>query len=154
VTQFQPVSRGGAGLGAGAYRAAAGEVADDDAAPGGFVMSQIGLLALRGLAGGTLVVIFALIGEAVSPKAFSGLFSAAPSVSIASLIIIVLTEGPVAARQASTGMVVGGLAMIACCILAAATIPRIRSLKGSLAAWAGWLAADLGLYWAVFIGAR
>lgn len=118
-------------------------------------MGQIGLLALRGLAGGTLVVIFALIGEAVSPKAFSGLFSAAPSVSIASLIIIIIvTEGPAAARQASTGMVVGGLAMIACCILAAVTIPRIRSLKGSLAAWLGWLAADLGLYWSVFIGAR
>ena len=117
-------------------------------------MGQIGLLALRGLAGGTLVVIFALIGEAVSPKAFSGLFSAAPAVAIASLIIIVATEGQAAAQQASTGMVVGGLAMIACCILAAATIPRIRSLKGSLAAWAGWLAADLGLYWAVFLGAH
>jgi hypothetical protein len=129
-------------------------VADDDAVSGGLVMGQVGLLALRGLAGGTLVVIFALIGEAVSPKAFSGLFSAAPSVSIASLIIIVVSEGPADARQASTGMVVGGVAMIACCILAAATIPRIRSLKGSLAAWAGWLAADLGLYWAVFIGAR
>lgn len=117
-------------------------------------MGQIGLLALRGLAGGTLVVIFALIGEAVSPKAFSGLFSTAPSVSIASLIVIIATEGPSAARQASTGMVVGGLAMVACCILAAVTIPRIRSLRGSLAAWLGWLAADLGLYWSVFIGAR
>jgi Protein of unknown function (DUF3147) len=117
-------------------------------------MGQIGMLALRGLAGGTLVVIFALIGEAVSPKAFAGLFSAAPSVAIASLIIIVATEGQAAAQQASAGMMVGGLAMIACCILAAATIPRIQSLKGSLAAWACWLAADLGLYWAVFIGAR
>ena len=117
-------------------------------------MGQIGLLALRGLAGGTLVVIFALIGEAVSPKAFSGLFSAAPAVAIASLIIIVATEGQAAARQASTGMVIGGLAMIGCCILAAAAIPRIRSFKGSVAAWASWLAADLGLYWAVFLGAR
>ncbi len=118
------------------------------------MMGQLGLLALRGLVGGTFVVAFALIGEVVSPKAFSGLFSAAPSVSIASLIIIVLTEGTAAARQASTGMVVGGLAMIACCILAAVTIPRIRSLRGSLAAWLGWLAADLGLYWAVFVGAH
>jgi hypothetical protein len=117
-------------------------------------MGQIGLLAVRGLAGGALVVIFALIGEAVSPKAFSGLFSAAPSVAMASLTIIVITEGHAAAQQASTGMVVGGLAMIACCILAAATIPRIRSFRGSLAAWVGWLAADLGLYWAVFIGAH
>jgi hypothetical protein len=118
------------------------------------VLSQLGPLALRGLAGGTLVVIFALIGEAVSPKAFSGLFSAAPSVAIASLTLIILTEGPAAARQNSIGMVVGGLAMVACCILATATIPRIKSLKGSLVAWAGWAAVDLGLYWAVFVGAR
>jgi hypothetical protein len=118
------------------------------------VLALLGQLALRGLAGGTLVVIFALIGEAVTPKAFSGLFSAAPSVAIASLVITVLTEGTRTAQQASAGMVVGGLAMVACCVLATATIPRIRSVKGSLAAWCGWAAVDLGLYWAVFIGAR
>jgi hypothetical protein len=117
-------------------------------------MGQLGVLALRGLAGGSLVVISALIGETVTPKAFSGLFSAAPSVSIASLGLLVLTEGPAAAQHASTGMVIGGVAMIACCILAAAAISRIGSFKGSLAAWLSWLAVDLGLYWAVFIGAR
>ena len=117
-------------------------------------MSQVGLIALRGLAGGTLVVLSALIGEAVSPKAFSGLFSAAPSVSVASLVVIVASEGAAKAREATTGMVVGAIAMVACCILAAATIPRIRSFRGSLAAWAGWAAVDLSLYWAVFTGAR
>jgi ABC-type spermidine/putrescine transport system permease subunit I len=35
-------------------------------------MGEIGVLALRGLAGGALVVVFALIGEVVTPKAFSG----------------------------------------------------------------------------------
>ena len=110
------------------------------------MLSQLGQLALRGLAGGTLVVIFALIGEAVSPKAFSGLFSAAPSVAIASLALTILTDGPAAARENTIGMVVGGLAIVACCILAAVTIPRIKSLQGSLAAWAGWAAVDFGLY--------
>lgn len=117
-------------------------------------MDDIGVLALRGLAGGALVVAFALIGEVVTPKAFSGLFSAAPSVALASLAITIVAETPVKARQASTGMVVGGVAMAVSCILAAAAIPRIRSLWGSLAAWIGWVAVDLGLYWAVFIGAR
>jgi hypothetical protein len=51
-------------------------------------------------------------------------------------------------------MVVGGVAMAVCCILAVVTIPRIRSLWGSLAAWVGWTAVDFGLYWAVFVGAR
>jgi Protein of unknown function (DUF3147) len=118
------------------------------------VIAEAGLLALRGLAGGTLVVISALIGETVSPKAFSGLFSAAPTVAIASLLLIIVSEGPATARKASVGMVVGAIAMVACCILATATIPRIRSLRGSLAAWACWIVVDLGLYWAVFTGAH
>ncbi len=112
------------------------------------------MLALRGLAGGALVVVFALIGEVATPKAFSGLFSAAPSVAFASLAITIIAESPVKARQASIGMVVGGVAMAVCCVLAAVAIPRIRSLRGSLAAWLGWAAVDLGLYWAVFIGAH
>ena len=117
-------------------------------------MGEIGVLALRGLAGGSLVVVFALIGEVVSPKAFSGLFSAAPSVAVASLAITIVAESPAKARQASIGMVVGGVAMAASCVLAAVAVPRVRSLWGSLAAWLGWVAVDLGLYWAVFVGAH
>ncbi len=117
-------------------------------------MDDIGVLALRGLAGGALVMVFALIGEIVTPKAFSGLFSAAPSVAAASLAITIVAENPVKARQASIGMVVGSIAMAVCCVLAAVAIPRIGSLWGSLGAWLGWAVADLGLYWAVFIGAH
>jgi hypothetical protein len=117
-------------------------------------LGDIGVLALRGLAGGALVVVFALIGEVVKPKAFSGLFSAAPSVAVASLAITIVAEGPAKAREGSIGMVIGGVAMAVCCVLAVLTIPRIRSLWGSLAAWVGWIAVDFGLYWAVFVGAR
>jgi hypothetical protein len=117
-------------------------------------VGDVGVLALRGLAGGILVVVFALIGEVVTPKAFSGLFSAAPSVAVASLAITVVAEGAGRARQDSIGMVVGGLAMIACCVLAAVAVPRLRALGGSAAAWVAWPAVALGLYWAVFIGAR
>src|SRR2546423_9938183 len=113
-----------------------------------------GVLALRGLAGGTLVVVFSLVGEVVSPKAFSGLFSAAPSVAVASLAITLAFDDAEKARQATIGMVVGGVGMAACCVLAAAAIPRVHALRGSLAAWVGWAAVALGLYWAVFIGAR
>jgi hypothetical protein len=117
-------------------------------------LGDVGVLALRGLAGGALVVVFALIGEVVTPKAFAGLFSAAPSVAVASLAITIVAESPVKAREASIGMVVGGVAMAVCCILAVVAIPRIRSLWGSLVAWLGWAAVDLGLYWAVFVGAH
>jgi len=115
---------------------------------------DVGVLAVRGLAGGVLVVVFALIGEVVSPKAFSGLFSAAPSVAVASLAVTIVVESAAKARQDSIGMVIGGLAMSACCVVAAAVIPRLRALWGSLAAWLGWAMVALGLYWAVFIGAH
>ena len=90
----------------------------------------------------------------VTPKAFSGLFSAAPSVAVASLAITIVAENPVKAPPTTIGMMVGGVAMVACCALAAVVLPRIGSLRGSLAAWLGWIAVDLRLYWAVFIGAH
>lgn len=117
-------------------------------------MADVGMLALHGVAGGALVVLFALIGEVVKPKAFAGLFSAAPAVAVASLALTIFTHGPARAHQASVGMVIGAVGMVACCILAVATIPRIESLRGSLVSWLGWAAISLGLYWAVFIGAH
>ena len=108
----------------------------------------------RAIAGGLLVVVFALVSEVVSPKAFSGLFAAAPSVALASLTIVVLGEGAAKAREASIGMTVGGVAMAASCVMAVAAIPRLKAMWGSAAAWLAWLAAGLGLYWAVFIGAH
>jgi hypothetical protein len=117
-------------------------------------MRDLGVLALRGLAGGGLVVVFALIGEIVRPKAFSGLFSSAPSVAVASLAITAGFETVGKARQAAIGMVIGGLGMAACCVAAAAVIPRAKALVGSLAAWVSWGLVALGLYWAVFVDAR
>ena len=117
-------------------------------------MGDVGVLALRGLAGGTLVVVFALMGELTSPKAFAGLFSSAPSVALASLAITVAADGVANARADCVGMVVGAVGMSACCVLAAVAVPRFRAMWGSAMAWAAWAAAGLGLYWAVFIGGR
>ena len=99
-----------------------------------------------------LVVVFALVGEVVRPKAFSGLFSSAPSVAVASLSITLVAENAAKAKMDCVGMVVGAVGMAACCIVAAAAIPRIHALWGSVAAWLGWAAVAMGLYWAVYIG--
>ena len=115
---------------------------------------DLGVLALRGLAGGVLVVVFALLAEVVTPKAFSGLFAAAPSVAIASLSITIVAEGAAEARQDSIGMAVGGVAMAGCCVLAVTAIPRVGAVWGSAVAWLAWSVIAFGLYWAVFIGAR
>lgn len=117
-------------------------------------MHDIGILAVRGLAGGLLVVVFALIAEVVDPKAFAGLFSAAPSVALASLAITVVSESTTKARMSATGMVFGAVAMAACCVVAVGAIPRLKALWGSVAAVAGWGVVAFGLYWSVFVGAR
>lgn len=117
-------------------------------------MSGIGILALRGAIGGTFVVLFALVGEVTSPKAFSGLFSSAPSVATASLAITAAVDGGRRARQDSIGMVVGGLGMAMCCLVASVAIPKVRAVWGSAGAWATWGVVALGLYWAVFVGVR
>lgn len=111
-------------------------------------------MALRALAGGALVVVFALVGEVLSPKAFAGLFSSAPSVAIASLAITAGFESVDKARQSSVGMVPGAIGMAACCVVAVVAIPRLRALWGSAVAWLAWGVVGLGIYWAVFIGAR
>jgi hypothetical protein len=115
---------------------------------------EVMVIALRGVAGGTLVAVFALIGEVVSPKAFAGLFSAAPSVAVASLTITLLFEDARTAHHDAVGMVVGGVGMAACCVIAVTAIPKIGALSGSLASWLSWGVVSTGLYWAVFIGAR
>jgi hypothetical protein len=120
----------------------------------GGVMDEVGILALRGLAGGSLVVLFALVSELLKPKAFAGLFAAAPSVAVASLAITVIADSASQAREASVGMVVGAVGLAACCVVAVGAIPRLRAFRGSLVAMAAWAVTGLGLYWAVFIGAR
>ena len=52
---------------------------------------------------------FALIAEVASPKRFAGLFSAAPSVALANLLVIAVATGPTEAQRQSTGMVVGAV---------------------------------------------
>jgi hypothetical protein len=117
-------------------------------------LHEIGILALRGLAGGSLVVLFALISEVVSPKAFAGLFSAAPSVAVASLAITAVFESSSKARESSIGMVVGAIGMAACCVAAVGAIPRLKALWGSAVSIVAWGIVALGLYWSVFIGAH
>lgn len=89
------------------------------------------ILALKGLAGGSLVTAFALISEGLSPKRFAGLFSAAPAVAIASLAIVLLDKGAHDAHKDSVGMLAGAGGMIA---YAATVVPLLRRLRAGRAA--------------------
>lgn len=94
-------------------------------------MHDVLILLAKGLAGGLLVVAFALLSQGLSPKRFAGLFSAAPAVALAGLTIAVLDKGPHDARESAAGMIAGAAGMVA---YAAAVVPLLRRTKAVTAA--------------------
>jgi Protein of unknown function (DUF3147) len=50
---------------------------------------------IRFIIGGLLVTAFAVLGDMLKPKSFAGLFGAAPSVALATLILTIHSEGRV-----------------------------------------------------------
>jgi uncharacterized membrane protein (GlpM family) len=98
------------------------------------------ILAIKAVAGGGLVVAFALLSEGLSPKRFAGLFSAAPAVALAGLVVVLLDKGAHDGHENSVGMLAGSAGMIA---YAAAAVPLLRRLRASVAASAAlvcWVA--------------
>jgi uncharacterized membrane protein (GlpM family) len=89
------------------------------------------ILAIKGVAGGMLVLVFAVVSEMLEPKRFAGLFGAAPAVALAGLTIVLLDKGSHDAHQNAVGMLAGCAGMIA---YAAAVVPLLRRMKAPRAA--------------------
>jgi uncharacterized membrane protein (GlpM family) len=104
-------------------------------------------IGLKSLAGGTLVVAFAVVSDVLKPKAFAGLFAAAPSVALTSLVITALTSGPSKAAISSRGMIAGAVGMIAYCVAASFLVKRFGAIAGSVMAWAAWIVAAFTSFW-------
>jgi uncharacterized membrane protein (GlpM family) len=103
-------------------------------------MHEVLILALKGLAGGCLVVAFAMLSEGLDPKRFAGLFGAAPAVAIAGLTIALLDQGAREAHLNAVGMIAGAVGMIAYAAAAVLLLRRVRAASAAvvaLAAWAG-----------------
>ena len=104
------------------------------------------LIGLKVLVGGCAVVGFSLIGQAGHPKRFAGLFSAAPSVALASLAMTVVAKGASATLPYAQGMLIGSAGMVAYCLVSLVLINRLHALLGSILAWLAWFAVAGGLY--------
>ena len=87
---------------------------------------EIAIVLAKGLVGGVFVALFALVGESVQPKSFSGLFSAAPSIALGALAITLLTDGSSDAKDQALAMVFGALAMVLFCMVAAVSDRAVR----------------------------
>ena len=110
-------------------------------------MNDFALLAAKAVNGGLFVTAFALVGEMLKPKRFSGLFGAAPSVALANLLVIMLAKGHGPARDNGIGMIVGGAAMALACLAGVVLIRRYRARRGSTMLCGVWLvlAVTLGV---------
>jgi hypothetical protein len=109
-------------------------------------MNQLILLAVHRLVGGTFVVLFAVAGELLRPKSFGGIFAAAPSVALASLLITALAKGEMAVWASAVGMVAGAVAMVAACVVGIDAVKRFGALRGALTSLVVWVLVAGGLY--------
>lgn len=67
-------------------------------------------IVVRILVGGVIVSAFAILGDILQPKTFAGLFGAAPSIALATLILTISREGPHYVAIESRSMILGAIA--------------------------------------------
>jgi hypothetical protein len=108
----------------------------------------LGEYVLRFALGGVVVAGFSATGELFSPKSFSGLFGAAPSVAIASIGLSFVTDGAGSVAIAARWMAVATVAMFAyasaCVVLGGRA--RIPIWVAAVSSWLVWFAAAGGAW--------
>lgn len=106
---------------------------------------------IRFLVGGSLVSLFAIIGDIVRPKSFAGLFGAAPSVALATLGIAWFQHGGAYAGIQANAMMFGGVALTCYSVIVCQMLMRLRTgaLTATLVALPAWFVAAFGLYGAM-----
>lgn len=110
-------------------------------------------IVIRALLGGSLVVAFALVAQLFRPVKLAGVFSAAPSVALASLAVTVAGDGPADARSACIGMIAGAFAFIVYGRLAPTAMLKLGPKRGTVAALGGWSVAAAALLPVCVVGA-
>jgi hypothetical protein len=107
---------------------------------------------LRFLAGGIAVSAFATLGDALRPKTFAGLFGAAPSIALATLLITLSQKGAPFVAMEGRSMTVGAFALAAyswaVCVLLKKFL--LSSWTATMAALIIWFAVALGVTWVLF----
>ena len=105
-------------------------------------------LLLRFAIGGLVVSTFSAIGSVLRPKTFAGLFGAAPSVALATLVLTFHKNGHGYAALEGRSMVLGAIAMAAYAWVVAMILFRARhnTLLVTSSALVVWLAVALGLW--------
>jgi Protein of unknown function (DUF3147) len=102
---------------------------------------------LRFLVGGAVVSGFAALGDALRPKSFAGLFGAAPSIALATLLITLSQNGSAFAAVEGRSMVAGALALAAYSWLVCILLKKfmMSSSTATMLAFIVWFIVAFGL---------
>jgi hypothetical protein len=107
---------------------------------------------LRFLAGGIAVSAFAALGDTLRPKSFAGLFGAAPSIALATLLITLSQKGAPFVALEGRSMIVGAFALAlyswSVCVLLKKFL--LSSRTATMATLIVWFAVALGASAALF----
>jgi hypothetical protein len=108
-------------------------------------------IVVRVIIGGSVVSVFALLGELLKPKSFAGLFGAAPSVSLATLALTAAKEGKVYASLEARSMLLGSVAFIIYAAIVSRGVMhrRIQVLAATTLGLALWAACAFSLWYVV-----
>jgi Protein of unknown function (DUF3147) len=101
---------------------------------------------LRFLVGGIAVSAFAALGDAIRPKTFAGLFGAAPSIALATVLIALSRQGADFVAIEARSMILGALALGAYCWTVCVLLQKfgMSSLPATMAALLVWSAVAFG----------
>ncbi|TMG20058.1 MAG: DUF3147 family protein [Chloroflexi bacterium] len=113
-------------------------------------MKEVVLLLVRTLAGGVIVALFAVLGDALKPKMFAGLFAAAPSVASVRLLVNGIAMGPAKDQMSAVGMIAGAVGLVVYSLAAALLVKHLKAVVGSALAWVAWFIPAGAVYW-VFV---
>jgi hypothetical protein len=105
----------------------------------------------RFVVGGLAVSAFALLGDILRPKSFAGLFGAAPSIALATLMFTVWKQGPGYVATEGQSMIIGALGLCAYSFAVCQLTKRfaIASLNATASALILWFAVAFGLQWLI-----
>ena len=97
---------------------------------------------LRFVIGGVAVSLFAVLGDVFKPKSFAGLFGAAPSVAIATLVLAFFQHDANYVAAQGLAMTIGAAALAIYCLIVRQLLVRLQlsslvSAGTALIAWAG-----------------
>ena len=95
---------------------------------------------------------FAALGDALRPKSFAGLFGAAPSIALATLLITLSRKGAPFAATEGHSMIVGAFALAAYSWVVCVLLKKLllSSRTATMAALVVWFVFALGVSAALF----